>query len=118
VTTPSPSSYADGKKVVELFKDEGIPIAGEIRNMSYYCCPNCGAIHRIFQSSEDYLEIPFICEIPLVELQPGGIILDTDFPIDKILQAIENPLIPERKSHIKRELLKQLLRVKHVERNT
>ena len=108
VTNPTALSYSDIKRTIELLKDEEVPIAGEIRNMAYYQCPNCGHTDHIFGYYQNFtLEIPLICEIPIVKM-PGNLIPREFLPVEKILNAIKKPYVV-KKSKLKRYIIKRIL---------
>ena len=112
VTTPSAASYTDAKRVIELLRDSGVPIAGEIRNMSYFKCDECGHIYYFFNSiKHDFmLDIPLILEIPLLELKEE-LIPQKYLPVEKVLNAIRNPQVDKRKENRerKRRIMKEVL---------
>jgi len=105
VTQPSKFAYVDAIKVIELLREEEVGISGEIRNFAYFTCHECGYRHKIFDDG-DYLSlnIPLLCEIPIVKLN-NGIIPKKYFPLEKIIEAIENPIIEKRK---RREAIRRL----------
>ena len=70
VTTPSLLAGAVVRKAVEFCIEAGIPVIGIVENMSYFKCPNCGMVYKIFgegaadEVSEAY-NIPVIARIPI-----------------------------------------------------
>jgi len=111
VTNPSLMSYMDARRVVELLKEEEIGICGEIRNMAYYKCAICGHLYYPFGSPSNFsLDIPLLCEIPMLE-QTDSIIPKEYLPVDSIIDAIKNPVkerVKERKSR-KRDAMRMIL---------
>jgi ATP-binding protein involved in chromosome partitioning len=53
VTTPFASSLADAARSVELFREEGVPVLGVVRNMGEFTCPSCGDTHELFPDVGD-----------------------------------------------------------------
>ena len=78
VTTPQDVALADVVRGVEMFRKLNVPILGVIENMSYFCCPNCGARAEIFSHgggdrTSNRLQVPFLGEIPLsARIREGG----------------------------------------------
>jgi ATP-binding protein involved in chromosome partitioning len=78
VTTPQDVALQDVVKGVAMFEKLDVPIAGVIENMSYFCCPQCGATTEIFgagggQRISDKYGIPLLGRIPLdPEVRVGG----------------------------------------------
>ena len=78
VTTPQDVALADVVRGVEMFKKLDVPILGVIENMSYFCCPGCGARAEIFahgggDRTSRRLHVPFLGEIPLSgRIREGG----------------------------------------------
>ncbi|MGH3130724.1 MAG: P-loop NTPase [Gaiellaceae bacterium] len=48
VVSPQDAAHLDAKRVVELFRDEDVPILGGIENMSGLVCPHCGQEVTVF----------------------------------------------------------------------
>jgi ATP-binding protein involved in chromosome partitioning len=53
VTTPFASSLADAARSVDLFREEGVPVLGVVRNMGEFTCPSCGDTHELFPDDGD-----------------------------------------------------------------
>lgn len=103
VTIPSRFAESDLLRTIDLIRDMNKPIAGLIVNLSYIKCPECGKEIRPF----DYK--PSI-NVPVIQELPFG---DFDIDKEKLLKAIENPVIlPKSKvsSKIKRKALYVILR--------
>ena len=78
VTTPQDVALQDVVKGVAMFEKLDVPIVGVIENMSYFCCPQCGAVTEIFgqgggaRVSEKY-DVPLLGRIPLdLTIRVGG----------------------------------------------
>ncbi|MEM2196338.1 MAG: P-loop NTPase [Thermoproteota archaeon] len=112
VTAPSTLSRSKVERMIEAAREYEVPIVGVIVNMSYFKCPSCGALHRIFSENHDFKNygIPVIAEIPLnPEIAKDKII--RDFPIDSFLEALMNPVILKKKpKSFKRRLIEILLK--------
>ncbi len=78
VTTPQDVALADVVRGVEMFRKLNVPILGVVENMSYFCCPNCGARSEIFSHgggdrTSKRIQVPFLGEIPLsARIREGG----------------------------------------------
>lgn len=48
VSTPQDIALKDAVKGIGMFRKMDIPIAGMVRNMSFFACPHCGGETRIF----------------------------------------------------------------------
>ncbi len=71
VSTPQDVALADARRGAAMFRKMGVPVLGLIENMSYYCCPECGARGDIFGHGGARLEaarlgVPFLGEVPLL----------------------------------------------------
>lgn len=104
VTLPTELSHLDTMRTVELLADRGVPVAGQIINMSYAICPKCGTELRLFKGGGGIRDVPVIQEVPFVEGLPK-------IDLDRLLNAIENPVIikPKRKP-LKKALIRFLLK--------
>ncbi|MBN9000070.1 MAG: Mrp/NBP35 family ATP-binding protein, partial [Rhizobiales bacterium] len=70
VSTPQDLALLDARKGIAMFEKVSVPILGLIENMSYFCCPHCGARSDIFghggaRHEAERLAVPFLGEIPL-----------------------------------------------------
>ncbi len=70
VTTPQEVSLIDARKGLEMFYKVKVPVLGLIENMSYFACPDCGKVTKIFRSGggekmSQELQIPLLGEIPI-----------------------------------------------------
>ncbi len=70
VTTPQDVSISDVKKAINMFKKMEIPVIGVVENMSYFRCPKCGEITRIFgegggKKIEQVMNVELLAQIPL-----------------------------------------------------
>ena len=70
VSTPQDLSLIDARKAVAMFEKTNVKILGLIENMSYYCCPSCGALDEVFGHGGARAEalkhgVPFLGEVPL-----------------------------------------------------
>ena len=96
VTTPQDVALADAVKGVAMFQKVEVPILGIVENMSFFCCPGCGARSEIFghgggKAEAKRLEVPFLGEIPLDgAIRDGG---DTGRPITVAAPDSTNSLI-------------------------
>jgi ATP-binding protein involved in chromosome partitioning len=39
VTTPFPTAASDAARAADLFRDDGVPVLGTVRNMAAFECP-------------------------------------------------------------------------------
>ena len=70
VTTPQEVSLIDARKGLQMFQKVNVPVLGLIENMSYFACPDCGKVTRIFRSGggekmSKELSVPLLGEIPI-----------------------------------------------------
>ncbi len=70
VSTPQDIALVDARKGLEMFRKTNVPVFGIVENMSYFCCPACGARSDIFghggaRAEAEKLGVPFLGEIPL-----------------------------------------------------
>lgn len=73
VTQPSDFSTADCNRLVDLFRDAGVPVIGVVSNMDGVVCPSCGHSFLAFASRpvniEEWCEeggLPLLLRIPQV----------------------------------------------------
>ncbi len=98
VTIPSMLSKSKVLRMVEACREYERPIIGVIMNMSYVECPSCGYRHIIFAEDHSFEEfgIPTIAELPLShEIAVNKLV--NEFPLDKFLEGINNPVILKKK---------------------
>ncbi len=70
VTTPQDVALSDVKKAISMFRTMDVNVIGLIENMSYYKCPNCGHIERIFgkgggRKLSEEMAVTLLGEIPI-----------------------------------------------------
>lgn len=70
VTTPQDVSLLDVRRAIRMFQTVGVEVLGVVENMSYFICPHCGEITRIFGQGggrriEEEMGIPLLGQIPL-----------------------------------------------------
>jgi len=111
VTVPSVLAESNVKRIIEMCRETQTPILGLIKNMTRFKCPSCGEEYEIFTEDHSFenLGIPTIAEIPLnPEIAKNKLI--NDFPVEKVLEAMKNPiLLKKKKKTLKKLLLKFLL---------
>ncbi|MBB3173048.1 ATP-binding protein involved in chromosome partitioning [Endobacter medicaginis] len=71
VSTPQDIALADARRAAAMFAKTQVPVLGLVENMSFYCCPNCGARSEPFghggaRAEAERLGIPFLGEVPLL----------------------------------------------------
>ena len=112
VTVPSALAESNVRRIIEMCRETGTPILGLIKNMVGFVCSSCGQRHDIFPEDHGFedLGIPTIAEIPLdPEVARSKRI--NHFPVDAVLEAMENPVrLKRRKRSLKRILLERLFR--------
>ena len=69
VTTPQEVASGDALRGAKMFQRVAVPVLGVIENMSYFVCPHCSELHRIFGAGggkrlADELEVPLLGEVP------------------------------------------------------
>lgn len=114
VTAPSALTKSKVERMVEALREYQIPVAGLIKNMSYFECPNCGAKHKIFPEDHSFEElgIPTIAEFPLNPKYAEQKVIN-EFPLDVVLEAINHPILLKKKpKSLKRRLLELIFKVK------
>ena len=70
VSTPQDIALLDARKGLNMFRRVDVPVLGIIKNMSYFCCPNCGHRTDIFshggaRKEASDLGMEFLGEVPL-----------------------------------------------------
>ncbi len=71
VSTPQDVALADARRGVAMFRKMGVPLLGLVENMSFFCCPECGARSDIFGHGGARLEaarlgVTLLGEVPLL----------------------------------------------------
>jgi ATP-binding protein involved in chromosome partitioning len=71
VSTPQDIALIDARRGVRMFEKTKVPVLGIVENMSFFCCPACGARSDIFGHGGARLEAArlgteFLGEIPLL----------------------------------------------------
>jgi len=71
VSTPQDIALLDARRGVRMFERTKVPVLGLVENMSFFCCPACGARSEIFGHGGARLEAErlgteFLGEVPLV----------------------------------------------------
>jgi len=106
VTVPSMLSTSKVERCLDTCRETETPILGLIKNFSEFQCPNCGSSYDIFSEDGGFEEIPTLAEIPIRRKIAQEKIIN-DFPAERILQAMEDPVVLEKKGEpMKRALLK------------
>jgi ATP-binding protein involved in chromosome partitioning len=78
VSTPQDIALIDARKALAMFQKVAVPILGVVENMSFFCCPQCGARTDIFghggaQAAAQELGVPFLGAVPLhLSIREGG----------------------------------------------
>lgn len=70
VTSPQELVSMIVKKAYNMAQTMNIPVLGIVENMSYVCCPDCGAEFRIFgegktETVADELDLPLLAQVPI-----------------------------------------------------
>ncbi len=70
VSTPQDLALIDARKGLNMFRKVDVPVLGIIENMSYFTCPDCGAMHDIFghggaRAEAERIDVPFLGAVPL-----------------------------------------------------
>ena len=105
ITIPAKFAESDYIKTVEYLRDVSARVAGVYVNFSYINC-ECGRVLRPFNASFDYM-VRVIEEIPFVDAIP-------DLDYDKLINAINNPVVLKRESvghKVKEVILSKILEV-------
>ncbi|MDD2878261.1 MAG: Mrp/NBP35 family ATP-binding protein [Acidiphilium sp.] len=71
VSTPQDIALLDARRGVSMFQQVRVPVLGIVENMSFFCCPNCGARTEIFghggaRAEAARIGVPFLGEVPLL----------------------------------------------------
>jgi len=104
VTVPSTLSTSKVERCLDTCREAETPVLGLIKNFSEFRCPNCGSSHRIFPEDNEFEEIPTLAEIPIrIDIAQEKII--NEFPAERILQAMENPVVLEKRGKPERRAL-------------
>jgi ATP-binding protein involved in chromosome partitioning len=78
VSTPQDIALDDARRGIAMFRHVDVPVLGLIENMSYFCCPECGARSDVFghggaREEARKLDIDFLGEIPLrLDIRSAG----------------------------------------------
>jgi Mrp family chromosome partitioning ATPase len=96
VTIPSKLAFGDVARAIEMMREYGTPIIGEVRNMDRLKC-ECGKVHRVFHDDVD-LGIPVVLRLP-IDSEMNDFI-DLDDSIGNIISAMESPTILKKHSII------------------
>ncbi|MBW2671888.1 MAG: ATP-binding protein [Deltaproteobacteria bacterium] len=110
VTVPSMLAESNVRRIIEMCRETSTPIAGVVKNMAWFVCPNCGAEHRIFPDDTSFedLGVRTIAKIPL-DPRTASLKMIKDFPIEAVMQAVEQPVVlAKRKKSIRRVILEAL----------
>lgn len=69
VTTPDPSAVGDTVRSATLVRENGVPLAGVVANMTAATCPDCGTEHSVFPMTNvgEAFEAPLLAEFPVAE---------------------------------------------------
>ncbi len=94
ISIPSKLAFGDVGRAIEMMREYGTPILGEIRNMDYLEC-ECGKIHRIFNDTVD-LGIPLLFSLPISSTFDGIITLDGQ--VDSLMAAMDKPVVLKKHS--------------------
>ena len=75
VTTPQGVALDDSLKSIEMFKDQNIPIAGIVENMTSFVCTECETLHDLFrtdgaQKLAERTDVPVLGRIPFEPAVP------------------------------------------------
>jgi len=106
VTVPSMLSSSKVERCLDSCRETGTPVLGLIKNFSEFQCPDCGSSHRIFPEDKEFEGIPMLAEIPVSKDIAQEKIIN-EFPAERILQAMEDPIVLKREEKpMKRRLLK------------
>ena len=78
VSTPQDIALIDARRGVRMFERVKVPVLGIVENMSFFCCPACGARSDIFghggaRAEAARLGTAFLGEVPLLlEIRTGS----------------------------------------------
>jgi len=111
VTIPSALSKSKVDRTIEAMREYEKPILGIIINMSYFVCQHCYRRNKIFDENGNY-SIPIIAELPFDPKIANNKYIE-DFPIDKVLKAIKQPITLKKGGRsLKRKLIKLILGIR------
>ncbi len=70
VTTPQDVSLIEVKKAINMFRESEVEVLGVVENMSYFKCPHCGNVTRIFgeggaKKLRETMNVEILGEIPV-----------------------------------------------------
>ncbi len=93
VTTPQDVALIDVKKATNMFVKMQVPVLGVVENMSYFKCPKCGEITRIFgQGGAERLGkemgLPLLGQIPI----DPDIVQQGDVGMPAVAMGMEHPV--------------------------
>ncbi len=96
VTTPQDVALIDVKKATNMFVKMQVPVLGVVENMSYFKCPKCGEITRIFgQGGAEKLGremgLPLLGQIPI----DPDIVQQGDIGMPAAAMGMEHPVAKE-----------------------
>ena len=96
VTTPQDVALIDVKKATNMFVKMQVPVIGVVENMSYFKCPKCGEITRIFgQGGAEKLGkemgLPLLGQIPI----DPDIVQQGDVGMPAAAMGMEHPVAAE-----------------------
>jgi ATP-binding protein involved in chromosome partitioning len=112
VTVPSHLSESKVTRMVEMARETQTPVLGLVKNMVYYEC-ECGRRVRIFPEDHSFEDcgVPTLFEVPL-SLKIAEEKIVNDVPIKVILEAMEHPVLLERrKPSLKARLLRAIFKL-------
>ncbi len=96
VTTPQDVALIDVKKATNMFVKMQVPVLGVVENMSYFRCPKCGEITRIFgQGGAEKLRkemgLPLLGQIPI----DPDIVQQGDVGMPAVAMGMDHPVAKE-----------------------
>ena len=110
VTIPSVLSESNVKRMIEMCREKQVPILGLIKNMTRFKCPNCNMEYNVFPEDHSFKDIPTLAEFPIDPKVAENKIIN-HFPIEKVLDAMKNPIILKpRKRSIRRLLIELFIK--------
>lgn len=93
VTTPSEMASIAVEKAFHMADRMAMPLHGEIVNMAYFVCPDCGSKHRLFGEAKEKSHIRCLGELPL-RLDAGQAV-DTGHIEDVDMQEMTDIVLEE-----------------------
>jgi len=96
VMIDSKLAFGDVERALEMMREYGTPILGEVRNMDRLIC-SCGKIHRPYNDGVD-IGIPRLMTLDFVE--NSGHIIDLDDSLPTMMDAMKDPLVLKKHSII------------------